>query len=121
MNRSNFDPAVHAPTDLYCKIYNELPRGCLLLSILDLWDFDSDLIKNQTKDDVIKKLNSATTSPTLGHPMNFTDLLGGVTRDDRGNILSARAVRTMWILHVNYTDIEMDASGNDAGTADWVM
>ncbi|XP_043281988.1 NPC intracellular cholesterol transporter 1-like [Venturia canescens] len=115
-----FDPSLDLSTDLYCPIVNSLPKGCLLLSILDIWDFDSVLIKNQTQDDIINKFNSAKTSPTLGHPMNFTDLLGGVTRDEGGRVIGATAVETLWMVHINFSDVKMNESGNDAGTADWI-
>lgn len=92
----------------------------MLFSILDLWNFDSDLIRVQTKRDIIHKLNSARLSPTLGHAMNFSELLGGVETDYMGRIVTAKAVKTLWMVHVNFTNIDMGQSGNDIGTADWV-
>lgn len=119
-NEAGFDPSVDLPTGFYCSMVNSLPRGCLLSSILDIWEFDSSLIKKQTKEEIIDKFNAATTSPTLGHPVNFTELLSGVTRDERGRIIAAKAVQSLWFVHVNYSDVKMDETGNDAGTADWV-
>ncbi|XP_057324221.1 NPC1-like intracellular cholesterol transporter 1 [Microplitis mediator] len=118
-DKINFDPSVHAPTKVYCDILNNLPTGCLILSILDLWEYNSDLIFNQTKADIIKKINSAEISPTLGHPMNFTELLGGTVTDDTGKIVSAKALKTHWMLHVDFKQINMNDAGNDVGTSDW--
>lgn len=118
-NKTKFDPSVHAPTDLYCSIVDNLQRGCLVFSILDIWDFDSDLIKKQTKYDIIEKINTIKISPTLGHPMNFSDLLGDIVTDEAGRIISAKAVKSIWMLHVNFLNVNMDEMGNDVGTADW--
>lgn len=119
LNETVFEPAVHADTNLYCSIYNSLPRACFMYSILDLWEYDSNRIKDQTKEDIIMKINTVKVSPTLGHPMNFTDLLGDVTRDKNGRIVSAKALKTQFMVRVNFSNIDMDTSGNDAGTADW--
>ncbi|XP_043499813.1 patched domain-containing protein 3-like [Polistes fuscatus] len=119
LNKTVFEPAVHADTNLYCSIYDSLPRACFMYSILDLWEYDSNKIKNQTKEDIIMRINTVKVSPTLGHPMNFTDLLGDVTRDKNGRIVSAKALKTQFMVRVNFSNIDMDTSGNDAGTADW--
>ncbi|XP_063995288.1 NPC intracellular cholesterol transporter 1-like [Diachasmimorpha longicaudata] len=119
INKTKFEASVHAPSEIYCKIFNSFPKGCLLFSILDLWDFDSDLIRIQTKQDIISKLHSTKLSPTLGHPMNFSELLGGIETDYMGRIVSAKAVKTLWMVHINFTTINMGKSGNDVGTADW--
>ncbi|XP_012277328.1 Niemann-Pick C1 protein isoform X2 [Orussus abietinus] len=119
MNETKFEPAVHAPSDLYCEMVNSFPSACLVLSILDIWEYNSTFIAQQTKNDIIWKFNSQSISPTLGHPINFAELLGGITRDSSGRIISAKAVKTMWMVHVNFTTVNMDKIGNDIGTADW--
>ncbi|XP_034936281.1 NPC intracellular cholesterol transporter 1-like [Chelonus insularis] len=119
MDQSNFDPSVHTSAKVYCRIFNTLPKGCLIFSILDLWEYDSNKILSQTKNDIITKINSVKISPTLGHPINFTELLGGVVKDNMGKIISARAMKNQWMLHVNFTNINMNNAGNDVGTSDW--
>ncbi|XP_043686569.1 NPC1-like intracellular cholesterol transporter 1 isoform X1 [Vespula pensylvanica] len=119
LNETEFEPAVHADTKLYCSIYESLPRACFVHSILDIWEYDSDQIEKQTKQDIITKINTIKVSPTLGHPMNFTDLLGEITRDENGRIVSAKAIKTQFMVRVNFSNIDMDTFGNDAGTADW--
>ncbi|KAK2582155.1 hypothetical protein KPH14_004514 [Odynerus spinipes] len=119
INETEFEPSVHIDSKMYCYAYNSLPRACLLLSILDIWDYDSNLTMKETKEDIIAKINTVKISPTLGHPINFTDLLGDVTRDETGRIVSAKAIKTQFLLRVNFSNIDMDNFGNDAGTADW--
>lgn len=120
MNKSNFDPVVYASPEIYCKVFNSFPRGCLLLSILDIWGFNSIKIEKLQLNDVIQKINSVDVSPTMGHTFNFTELLGEVTRNDQNQIISARAIKSNWMVHVNFSQVNMDKIGNNAGTADWV-
>ncbi|EFN85001.1 Niemann-Pick C1 protein [Harpegnathos saltator] len=119
INNKTFEPAVHVNTELYCSIFNNFPMACLIFSILDIWDFDSAEIVKDTTDDIIKKINTVKISPTLGHHMNFSELLGGITLDKGGRIVAATAVKTYMMVHVNFLNVDMDKIGNAAGTADW--
>lgn len=115
-----FEPAVHVDSNTYCSILESLPLKCFLFSILDIWDFNSTKIENDSQEEIITKVNTIKVSPTLGHAINFSELLGGVTLDERGRIIAAAAVRTGLLAHVKFTNIDMDKTGNIAGTADWV-
>lgn len=120
MNKTSFNIQTQISSEQYCNIVNSLPKACLLHSILDIWKFNSTLIASATKNEIIDLVNSINISPTLGHPINFTEYLGGVTRDENQRIISAKAIKTTWPVHVDYTNINMNEIGNDAGTADWV-
>lgn len=121
INQTVFEPSVHADTKLYCDIFNSLPKACLLFSILDIWNFNSAEIEKDSTEEIITKINAAKVSRTLGHPMNFSDLFGGVTLDETGRIIAAKAVKTDFIVHVNFRNVDMSKIGNDAGTGlDWV-
>nr|XP_012232571.1 PREDICTED: Niemann-Pick C1 protein-like [Linepithema humile]XP_012232572.1 PREDICTED: Niemann-Pick C1 protein-like [Linepithema humile] len=118
-NKSSFEPAVHVNPDLYCSILESLPKACVMLSILDIWNFNSAEIEKDSIDKIITKINTIKVSPTLGHPIDFSELLGGVTLDENGWIIAATAVRTDFMVHVNFRNVDMDKIGNAAGTADW--
>lgn len=120
INNTVFEPAVHVSPELYCNVVNNLPKACLLSSILDIWEYDTNVILHKTKKDIINDINTTKISPTLGHPLNFIELLGGITRDEEGKIISATAVRTQWAVNVNFSKVDMNNFGNDVGTADWV-
>lgn len=120
VNKSLFEPAVHADTNLYCNILNSLPMVCVMFSIVDIWNFNSARIQKDSQEEIIEKINTVKNSPTLGHPINFSKLLGGITRDERGRIIAATAVKTDIMVHVNFLKVNMDETGNNAGTADWV-
>ncbi|KAL6264423.1 hypothetical protein P5V15_004532 [Pogonomyrmex californicus] len=119
VNESLFEPAVHVNTKLYCSIFDSLPMGCLMFSILDIWNFDNAKIEKDSPEEIITKINTVNVSSTLGHPMNFNELLGDVTLDEKGRIIAAKAVRTDLMVHVNFLNVNMDKIGNMAGTADW--
>ncbi|XP_011688290.1 PREDICTED: Niemann-Pick C1 protein-like isoform X2 [Wasmannia auropunctata] len=114
-----FEPAVHVDSNIYCSVIESLPKGCLLLSLLDIWDFDSAKIAKDSTEEIIEKINTVKVSPTLGHAMNFNELLGDVTLDERGRIIAATAIRTDLMVHISFLNVNMDKVGNMAGTADW--
>lgn len=94
--------------------------ACLMFSILDIWNFDSAKIEEDSTEEIIAKINTAKVSPTLGHSMNFSELLGGVTLDEKGRIIAATAIKTQLMIQIKFLNVDMDKSGNTAGTADWV-
>ncbi|KAL6447550.1 hypothetical protein ACFW04_000040 [Cataglyphis niger] len=119
VNRTLFEPAIHTDTKFYCDIYNSLPMACLMFSILDIWNFDSAKIEKDSIEEIIAKINTVKVSPTLGHFMNFSELLGGVTLDEKGRIIAATAIKTELMIQIKFVNVDMDKSGNTAGTADW--
>jgi len=120
INQTLFEPVIHTDTKFYCDVINSLPKACLMFSILDIWNFDSAKIKKDSTEEIIAKINTIKVSPTLGHSMNFSELLGDITLDEKGRIIAATAIKTELMVHVKYLDVNMDKSGNSAGTADWV-
>lgn len=46
--------------------------------------------------------------------------MGGVVRNENNEVVSARTLMTKWVLHVNFTDVDLDEIGNLAGTENWV-
>ncbi|XP_055603663.1 protein patched homolog 3-like [Uranotaenia lowii] len=115
-----FNPSVSLPSFMYCPIINKLPIGCMENSILELWKYDRRVIANLTKEQIVDKLNSTKISPVTGHTVDYSDLLGGVQRDWQGRIVSAKSIISNWMIHVNYSEVDSDVSGNAAGTEDWV-
>lgn len=60
-------------------------------------------------------------SPLLGEMKTYEGLLGGITRNETGHIVSARALHTFYTVYVNFSAVDMDKVGNNAGTADLVI
>lgn len=81
------------------------------------------LTNNRCKDFVFRRRNltNSFSSPIYGHPTSFPELLGGLETDERGKIVSAKALLSVWLTHVNFSQVNMDETGNVAGTGDWVQ
>lgn len=56
----------------------------------------------------------------FGNLKSYEALLGGVTKNASGHIVAAKSLHNFWMTHVNFSAIDMDKSGNMAGTAEWV-
>lgn len=59
-------------------------------------------------------------SPVLGLNMEYSHLLGGIERNASGIIIKAKSLLSLWMVHVNFSAVNMDETGNAGGTADWV-
>ncbi|XP_054280172.1 NPC intracellular cholesterol transporter 1-like [Macrosteles quadrilineatus] len=115
----DFEPSVHLPKTLFCTIVSSFSTGCYEHSILEFWKYDEQEIESITKEDIIFALNQTTISPVLGLSMEYTHLLGGIVRNESGIIVSASSVLSQWMVHVNFSAVDMELVGNDGGTADW--
>lgn len=89
-------------------------------NLLEIWNFDANVIGNLTKDDILNAINVTTISATNGHESDFIGLLGGVQRNSSGHIISATALMSHWMVYLNFANIDPDKTGNAAGTEDWV-
>jgi predicted RND superfamily exporter protein len=54
-----------------------------------------------------------------GHQMDLASMLGGVEKDSNGKIISAKSILTVFNLHLNFSEIDLNRVGNAAGTEDW--
>lgn len=59
-------------------------------------------------------------SPVFGHRMNYLPLLGDIKTSESGFVVSAKSIRTIWVVHVNFSLVDYEKSGNMAGTGDLV-
>lgn len=120
-NESDFaDPTLWVADEFYCSFLETFSSTCLQYNIVDLWKSDPSLIKNATKFEIIKKINSMKHNPVTGHPTDFTKLLGGVKRDENGDIISANSILLSWYTQVNMSAVDLNEVGNLVGTEDWV-
>lgn len=114
-----FSPSVDLPSFLFCSVVDKLPTGCLLNSILELWNFDAEKMANLTKDDILDRIARTNISSTSGHERSFDRLLGGIKRNSTGHIVSATGLLSHWMVYVNFSHVNHDKIGNAAGTEDW--
>ncbi|CAB3372453.1 Hypothetical predicted protein [Cloeon dipterum] len=112
------DPSVALGDSIYCAFIEALERKCLERTLLDLWSYNRSAIQSLTKEGILEKLNKTRVSPVFGHPMDYVPLLGGVERNASGVIVSAKSLLTFWVVHVNFSNVDYEKSGNLAGTGD---
>jgi len=87
----------------YCEIAEKMPTICLEMSILELWAQDGkydnltdQMIANLTKESILDTINTVNKSGAFLVNKNFAEYLGGITRDSKGKIVSARASVIRW-------------------------
>lgn len=114
------DPSLWIDEDFYCSFLESFPLTCLQYNILDMWKSNLTLINNASNYDVIKRINGLKSNPSTGHPLDFSQLLGGVVRDETGDIVSAKSILLTWYMYVNMTEVNHNEVGNLIGTEDWV-
>lgn len=107
-------------TGIYCGIINSFPVNCYQQNLLELWNFNRDVIRNLTVEDILQTINTKDTSLTTGHKMNVTSLLGDIKRNEMGEIIGAGSLITQWFVHVNFSEVDQEKHGNIAGTENWV-
>ncbi|KAK6641750.1 hypothetical protein RUM44_013465 [Polyplax serrata] len=115
-----FDPSLLIGYSRYCSIVNNLPKLCLEVNLGQLWNNNEREISSLDLEDVVEALHDTKVSPVYGHPTDFKSLLGDVVKDKRGRIISAGSLLSVWLTHVNYSQVNMDETGNSAGTSDMV-
>ncbi len=103
--------SIESYPDPYCEIVNKMPTVCLELSLLELWAHDGHYdevtdqeIESLTTESILEKINTVNKSGVFLTNKNFADYLGGITYDDRGKIIGAKASIIRWFGTLNATD-----------------
>ncbi|XP_063850802.1 protein patched homolog 1-like isoform X1 [Scylla paramamosain] len=92
--------------------------ACYELNLLDVWQDNETTIQGLTDEDVIKDVNAANTSATLGFPLDFIGLLGGVQTNAEGLVVEARSALTTILMEVNRTEVDMGDVGTGEGLSE---
>ncbi|XP_046963436.1 NPC intracellular cholesterol transporter 1-like [Vanessa cardui] len=114
------DPSLWIDEDFYCSFLESFPLVCLQYNIIDMFKRNATLINNATNDDIITNINNIRINPSTGHPVDFTQLLGGIELDEAGKVVSAKSILLTWYMYVNMTQVDLNEVGNLVGTEDWV-
>ncbi|XP_045125930.1 protein patched homolog 3-like [Portunus trituberculatus] len=113
---SDFDFSRILPRDDYCQFQESIQEVCLENGLLDVFGYDRDFLTSLTREQILDEINDAQTSSITGFPLNVTQYLSQVRRDEQGYILGARAASHMWFTRVNRSALESGVGINDAGT-----
>ncbi|XP_045592729.1 patched domain-containing protein 3 isoform X2 [Procambarus clarkii] len=104
---------------IYYQFYTKMPTACLEVGLLEVWGYNPDLIHSLTDEDVLYAINTVNMSATFSYPMNFTEFLGGVTRNASGHLTGARTALTILAMQVSRTRLD-EVIASSAGLSDEV-
>ena len=110
------------PRGSYCDLLEQIKLECFEKSILEVWGYDRELLESLTQEDIIDAINTVDTSAIFGYPTNFTDYLGGITRDKDGNIIGAKVMMQSWLSMndpkkvIKGVNVDEFGSGNEVDT-----
>ena len=88
------------PDNIYCDLVSTLNSKCIKTSILEMWRYDEDLIKTATQDEILNAINLLEKSPWYGYGTNYSNLLGGITRNSSGHVVSATVAQMFWRIEI---------------------
>ncbi|CAG7727935.1 unnamed protein product [Allacma fusca] len=118
---SGFDPSISLSAEAYCSILSNFEEECWESNLIELWNFDSKVIGDLTQQQIIDKINSPTISPVFGRPVNYTTEMGGIIRNETGQIVKASAIFIRWFAKINQTALRQEGQAtNDLGTGELV-
>ena len=84
------------PKDIYCDIVETLKDKCGEFSLLEIWNYDEEIISKLSEQDILDAINSLDESPVFGYSTNYTDYLGQVEYDSSGHVVKAKSIRSIW-------------------------
>ena len=88
------------PKGIYCDLVNTLNEKCVARNLLEIFRYDEELINTTTKEEILLAVNNLKSSPWFGYETDFSDLLGGIIRNDTGHIVSATSAVMLWSISV---------------------
>lgn len=105
--------------DPYCNIVKSMDTACFEMSILELWANDGKYdaktdedIETLTREDILDKINNVNRSGIFLVEKNFTDYLSGVTYDDNGRVIGAKATIIRLFGRMNATAAKLNPAEN---------
>merc|ERR1711892_574155 len=108
------------PDNIYCDLVTTLNEKCVLTNLLEIWRYDEDLINTVTQEEIVRAVNVLERSPWFGYDTDYSKLLGGMTRNNSGHIVSAESATMIWTVRVP-DDVEIvksQGSGVEVELAD---
>jgi len=132
---AEFEEEFSAPADFsldryphpYCEMVESLDTICFHETLLELWADDGEFneksdakIAALTKSEILKKINDWGYSELYLAERDFSELLGGVTKDENGKITGARAVLMKWMGKMNSSLAIAEGGSNSEGTGEMV-
>lgn len=100
--------------ELYCGCIEATETACFEQNIVELWadqgsysEVADKKIADLTQQEIIDTINNKNISQIFLKDFNFTDLLGGIQRNRKGEIIGAKAVEMKFFTSVNVTAVKV--------------
>jgi len=100
--------------DLYCGCMEAAPTVCFEQSIIELWgdqghytDKSRQQIEKLTENEILDTINNKNVSGIFMRDFNFTELLGDIKYNSKGEIVGARSVQMRFLTTVNVTAVKL--------------
>jgi len=107
------------PPNIYCDLVTTLNTKCKESSLLEIWKFREDLINTATQQEIIDAVNLLDISPWYGYQKDFSETLGGISRNSTGHIVAAKSEIMVFVNKVDYSHIDLEQmTGFDLEFAD---
>jgi len=96
------------PPNIYCDLVTTLNTKCKESSLLEIWKFREDLINTATQQEIIDAVNLLDISPWYGYQKDFSETLGGISRNSTGHIVAAKSEIMVFVNKVDYSHIDLE-------------
>ena len=116
LDRCQKDVAYKIPLDRYCDIVKELEIKCFEQSLLEIWNYDENLLTELTTEDIISAIKRYDRSPYFGYAFEYTLLLGGMKYNSQHELVSASAIMYNFPTTVDLDQIKIVSETKNAGT-----
>ena len=116
LDRCQKDVAYKIPLDRYCDIVKELEIKCFEQSLLEIWNYDENLLTELTTEDIISAIKRYDRSPYFGYAFEYTSLLGGMKYNSQHELVSASSIMYNFPTTVDLDQIEIVSETKNAGT-----
>ena len=116
LDRCQKDVAYKIPLDRYCDIVKGLKIKCFEQSLLEIWNYDEDLLIGLTTEDIISAIKRYDRSPYFGYAFEYTSLLGGMKYNSQHELVSASSIMYNFPTTVDLDQIKIVSETKNAGT-----
>ena len=101
------DIADSLPANIYCDLVTTLNTKCKESSLLEIWQYKEDLINTATQQEIIDAVNLLERSPWHGYEKDFSETLGGITRNSSGHIVAAKSELMIFVNKVDFSQVDL--------------
>lgn len=99
--KRDYDWSTIMPRGSYCSLLNTVRLECFEKSLLEIWGYDRNVLESLSQQDIIDAVNSKEISAIFGFPTNFSEYLGGITKNADGKIIGAKLMMQSWLSIIN--------------------